>query len=83
VHLDAYARIDGVEVVAVCDLDAVRRDAAAARTGAASFATLSAAPAIGAAPGRPVARSDGRPAPPRSSGSSGGDGRSKHAIAGK
>jgi predicted dehydrogenase len=39
VHLDAYARIDGVEVVAVCDLDAVRRDAAAARTGAAAFAS--------------------------------------------
>lgn len=38
VHLDAYASIDDVEVAAVCDLDADRRAAAAARTGAMAFA---------------------------------------------
>jgi predicted dehydrogenase len=38
VHLDAYAQIEGVDVIAVCDLDADRRAAAAARTGARAFA---------------------------------------------
>jgi predicted dehydrogenase len=39
VHLDAYDKLDDVEVVAVCDLDPARRQAASARTAGAAFAS--------------------------------------------
>jgi predicted dehydrogenase len=37
-HLAAYRRLDGVEVTAVCDLDAPRREAAARESGGKEFA---------------------------------------------